>query len=193
METFHDFLCVFRPLLSICFCCILQISRSAGEEKVGIILNLDQFRGRRCNLLVFSLKCIVPHNLVASNERSSFECTIKWAIWMMFISFFLDSRLTSVHYAALGVAVRWAPPRRCSIDTDTIAAWPRTLIVPLWVLYTVCYTYSQYVLYTISRVYVVYTLLQWGMKHLCSVVKVMYAIFTFLYLFYRFRSSHKLF
>lgn len=168
MEPFHDFLCVFRPLLSICFCCILQISRSAGEEKVGIILNLDQFRGRRCNLLVFSLKCIVPHNLVASNERSSFECTIKWAIWMMCISFFLDSRLTSVHYAALGVAVRWAPPRRCSIDTDTIAAWPRTLIVPLWVLYTVCYTYSQYVLYTISRFYVVYTLLQWGMKHLCS-------------------------
>lgn len=150
METFHDFLCVFRPLLSICFCCILQISRSAGEEKVGIILNLDQFRGRRCNFLVFSLKCIVPHNLVASNERSSFECTIKWAIWMMCISFFLDSRLTSVHYAALGVAVRWAPPRRCSTDTDTIAAWPRTLIVHLWVLYTsllhlqsVCFVHNQ--------------------------------------------------
>lgn len=192
METFHDFLCVFRPLLSICFCCILQISRSAGEEKVGIILNLDQFRGRRCNLLVFSWKCIVPHNLVASNERSSFECTIKWAIWMICISLILDSQLTSVHYAALGVAVRWAPLRRCSIDTDTIAAWPRTLIVPLWVLYTSLLPYSQYVLYTISRVYVVYTLLQWGMKHLCSVVKVMYAIFTFLYLFYRFRSSLKL-
>lgn len=140
----------FRPLLSICFCCILQISRSAGEEKVGIILNPDQFRGRRCNLLVFSWKCIVPHSLVASNERSSFECTIKWAIWMICISLILDSQLTSVHYAALGVAVRWAPLRRCSIDTDTIAAWPRTLIVPLWVLYTsllhlqsICFVHNQ--------------------------------------------------
>lgn len=165
MEPFHDFLCVFRNLLSICFCCILQISRSAGEEKVGIILNPDQFRLYSLGLF---LKMYCANSLRAMRARSSFECTIKWAIWMVCISFFLDSRLTSVHYAALGVAVRWAPPRRCSIDTDTIAAWPRTLIVPLWVLYTVCYTYSQYVLYTVSRFYIVYTLLQWRMKHLCS-------------------------
>lgn len=134
---------VTRHLLSICFCCVLQISGSAGEEKVGINRSTDPWKSRR-NLLIFSMKCI------------------------MCISLFLDSLLTLVHYAASVVVMGRAPPRRCSIDTDTTVASPHTLIALLWVLHTVCYTYSPYILYTISRFHAIYTLLHWGMKRLCS-------------------------